>query len=268
MIRARKVGLCDVGQFFPRQIGMHQAKASLGPMLNTTVMVFPIARGGRFGVVSSLFQLSRIRLFGLILLAINLAGCGFTLAPPGFVREHRHSVCRGSLDWNSHRRCSLTLETYDRLPPDSARVKLFRWSHLGSVDKPREIVFADEFANFPDPQAQQIPVNPSSEQTLADPSPGEPENGGGVEFVPPPPAPPSEMEDSGFPPNDATGPMDQDSVSSDGQSLPAIPLVNISFSENLNEPGEEDPINSPECSMPQGNDEYLIPNDERMTNPQ
>jgi hypothetical protein len=241
---------------------MHQAASVIGPMLNTTVMVFPIARGGRFGVVSSLFQLNRIRPFGLIVLAINLAGCGFTLAPPGFVREHRHSVCRGSLDWNSHRRWNFTLETYDRLPPDSARVKLFRWSHQGSVDKPREIVFDEEAASFQDCPPQQTPLDPSAEKTPAEPSPGEPANDRDVEFLPPPPAPPSEMEGSGFPPpNDSAGTMSEETLSLERQTLPVLPLVSISFSENLNEVGEEGPMNSPECSMPKEIEQWLIPDD-------
>jgi hypothetical protein len=205
-------------------------------------------------------------LFVLLALASNLAGCGFTLAPPGFVREHRHAVCRGALDWNSHRRFSFTIDTYDRLPPDSARVKLFRWSHGGSVEEPRLMPFDNLAAASESYAAPETPGSPGALEAPADDGPpgeplknaddaanqdGGPANPGSLEILPPPPAPPSEGEDSGFPPlYDAAENIADEALSSGWEDTPAMPLVSISFSENLNESEDERARNGPECSVP------------------
>ncbi len=127
----------------------------------------------------------------LVLLMLNLAGCGFTLAPPGFVFEHRHRVCRGWYDCNYLRRPSFTLLSYDHLPPSSARVKLFRWGYGGSVEKPREIEFAEGPVVYQEesaPVGTHVPA-PGGEEYLSVPSEAYPE-------TPPPLAPPSEIDPS------------------------------------------------------------------------
>jgi hypothetical protein len=147
----------------------------------------------------------------------------------------------------------MTIDTYDQLPPDSARVKLFRWSHGGSVDGPREIVFEDEAAYDPSSTAEPMPLSPSARPMPAEESTAEPENGSPVEILPPPPAPapPSEMEDSGFPvPNDALGSTGQEGLSSELEEAASKPLVSITYSENLDDP-EAGLVNSPNCSLPQ-----------------
>lgn len=219
-------------------------------MLLATGMVFPIVRGGRFGIVNSFCELRRIGLWGLLALSISLAGCGVTLAPPGFVREHRHRVCRGWFDWNSHRRFSFTLETYDRLPPDSARVKLFRWSHGGSVEKPREIAFENqaiysEAVIAPEVPAATIPNPPTAEESAGE-SPASDDS----EWLPPP-APPSEMQDLSLPlPNDPAENAGEKPPSESGAVAPSIPAVSISFAESLDEPAEEGSKNSAACGVP------------------
>ncbi len=222
-------------------------------MLNTTVMVFPIARGGRFGVVSTVIEPRRIWRFGLVALTIQLTGCGLTLAPPGFVREHRHAVCRSWFDFNSHRRFSFTFETYDRLPPDSARVKLFRWSHGGSVEKLREVSYEEQIGFSENLSAPVIPNAPSTESPPAN-EPGVTEPGSGpLEFVPPPPAPPSEMEESGGPdPNDPAENRDPSSDSEGSEGTPLTPVVSLSFSEDLGPIEKEASMNSADCSVPNG----------------
>ncbi len=112
-------------------------------MLNRNGIVFPIVAMGRFGHVVSSFNYRRIWLLGFGVWALNLAGCGCTLVPPGFVCEHWHGICKGWLDYNTHRRPSITFERYDHLPPNSARVKLFRWTHAGSVDQPRIVPYRE-----------------------------------------------------------------------------------------------------------------------------
>ncbi len=139
----------------------------------------------------------------LFVLPLNLAGCGFTLVPPGFVIEHRHSVCRGWFDCNYLRRPSFTILSYDHLPPSSARVKLFRWGYGGSVEKPREIKFGEAPVAVPleDPSAgAMVPAEttaPNAAEYLEVP-------GGGLAEPPPPLAPPSEIDEPHFGNEDET----------------------------------------------------------------
>lgn len=218
-------------------------------MLMISVRVFPIAQGGRFGIVRSSFKLRRTGLFGFALLAFGLAGCGITLAPPGFVHENRHAVCRGWLDWNSHRRFSLTLESYDRLPPDSARVKLFRWSHGSSVEKPREIVYGhpaiySESVIAPEMPLVTNPNTPPAEDSAREtPADDRPEI--------PPPAPPSEMQDLSLVfPEDSGEHAGENSTSAGGEEAPSIPAVSISFAKSLDESEEANPKHAAACAVP------------------
>jgi hypothetical protein len=207
--------------------------------------------------VASAIELGRIGLFGLMALAISWTGCGVTLAPPGFVREQRQATCRGWLDWNSHRRFSFTFETYDRLPPDSARVKLFRWSHGGSVDEPRQVSFEREVRVSEDFAASGNPAGSQPQPPPAAGPGGTTTAPGSVEILPPPPAPPQETEDPGEPlPNDSLeevpfpGPEES-------HTPPQAPLVSISFSESLEEPDHEAGENAKGCSVPSAVSPFL-----------
>lgn len=229
-------------------------------MLNKNGRVFRTGSIGRIDFVTfSRLNVQRIS-FGFILLAVSFSGCGFTLAPPGFVHEHRHGLWRGWFDWNSRRRPSFTLERYDRLPPESARVKLFRWQHAGGVERQPEI----EIVQASEARASEIPQTPGSSPPQTRDFRGEEDEP--VE-VPPPPAPPSDR-DPVFP-NEFTPPgrvppleFDQETIAeryptetvSAENEIPEV-HVELSFAEveanRESEPAAEyDSQADPECNLP------------------
>lgn len=143
---------------------------------------------------------TRVWQLGLIVGMLGCTGCGVTLAPPGFVHEHRHSVCRGWFDFNSYGRPSFTFERYDHLPPNSARVKLFRWRHGGSVEKVPQIEIVKDSSHV----TYGSHDNLSSEPCLEAAVPPAPNNSSEepMDVNPksvPPPAPPSETQNQTFP---------------------------------------------------------------------
>jgi hypothetical protein len=219
-------------------------------------------------------------LLGFSVMSLNLAGCGFTLAPPGFVREHRHGVVRAWFDHNSLNRPSLTFERYDRLPPDSARVKLFRWSHGGSVDKPLEIVFAEPAI----PAESLTEATGSSSSQPCGASAGETgerdsSNGNGNLVPPLPLAPPSEIEEPRFPDDRAPySPFKEISLSRESGEMLSDPppfiesipenqssktslggLVSLGFSEDLDEPVDRDFEDSSNCHVPRLDTWKMLP---------
>lgn len=206
-------------------------------------------------------QLSSTWLGFVLVLALTwMMGCGVTLAPPGWVREQNHGVCRAWFDFNSYRRPSLTIERYDRLPPDSARVKAFRWLHGGSVEN-YAVLSPVETGDF------------SPVQELDGGHTYEPEDSGGEGPVidPPPPAPPSDR-DPIFP-NEFVPPgaMDE-AIIADRTEIAAAPVSSSKFTgdkfageetnplgevildfspiEESDEAANPESISKPDCSLP------------------
>lgn len=203
----------------------------------------------------------------LALAVLGFAGCGMTLTPPGFVREHRHAVCRGWFDFNSYRRPSLTFERYDRLPPDSRRVKMFRWTHAGSVEAV-PVVSATQSVEI----APSSPKGGASSGAFQE-SPDSDGKGPAIDI--PPPAPPSDREpifpNEFIPPAVPPEQVDQDELIADssgglsgrpasagGLSTEAIErpsLITLDFSVideeplDLTLPAISDP--KPTCNMPE-----------------
>lgn len=189
----------------------------------------------------------RVWRLGLIAGVLGAVGCGLTLTPPGFVHENRYSLTRGWFDFNSYRRLSFTYERYDHLPPNSARVKLFRWRHGGSVEQvPSVQILHDGYANF-DPT-----VSASPNQCLDLMTPLEPNGDGTIDTspppLPPPPVPPSETQQPVFPEINSPNPESIDSVA----TIPTEPTDGLRNPIIWVEAMEEVPCDSAckNCSVP------------------
>lgn len=184
---------------------------------------------------------TRVWRLGLIVGVVGCAGCGMTLTPPGFVNEHRFSVCRGWFDFNSHRRPSFTFERYDHLPPNSAHVKMFRWRHGGSVEKVPQIeILKDNPYAYSDAGMYPSPGNCLDAPPLPEANINAPEPTNDVpKLVLPPPAPPSEIQEPSFPELNAPRPEMDETIASLRPEAKNDPVhVVLSFSEIAEAPQE------------------------------
>ncbi len=175
---------------------MRQAAEPVGPILNKDRLRFLSRKRGRIVRMRESFVFPASLCLGLVM----FSGCGITLAPPGFVRESTHGICRGWFDVNSHRRPSFTLERYERLPPNSARVKLFRHQHGGSVDSPKFLNQTERSSSVLYSEAASAsPVPENRPNITLEKSPCVEEFSQEEKVEVPPPAPPSEPAETAAP---------------------------------------------------------------------